>query len=173
MLIAFHRQLNDQHPIMKLMKPHFRSTLAINTFGRSTLLRPNDAFDRIAATGLVGSLQIIQKAYQSYHFMNKSFPADLESRGLTNDILPGFYFREDGFKIWNAISNYVENVIENQYLENVTAKDEYIAKDSTLQNLYYELTNEGLANAKGIPKFNSKKNLIEFLTNLIWTCTGM
>jgi hypothetical protein len=162
---------------MKLMKPHFRLTLAINTFGRDTLLRPNDAFDRISATGLNGSLQIIQKAYESFHFMDKAFPAELASRGFyevtdeKTDNAPGFYYRDDGFKIWNAINNYVADVIENQYL-NKTIKDDIVANDPVLQNLYFELTNDGLASSKGIPRFDSVKNLKNFLTTLIWTCTG-
>ena len=176
-IIAFNRQLPEHHPLLKLMKPHFHHTLAINSFGRSSLLKPEDGFDIIAATGLNGSLQLMQKVYQQFHFQERSFPEELKSRGFyevknNRDNLPGYYFRDDGFKIWTAMNHFVSDVIQRQYLVNIELKDEFIKNDPILQSLYYELTHDGLAGIKGIQPFDSVKSLENFLTSLLWICTG-
>ena len=51
-IIAFYRTLPADHPILKLMTPHFRQTLAINDFGRATLLKAGGVFDSISTIGL-------------------------------------------------------------------------------------------------------------------------
>jgi len=52
MVVAFHRRLPNQHPILNFMKRHFRHTLSINELGRHTLLSPTGDFAKASSLGL-------------------------------------------------------------------------------------------------------------------------
>jgi arachidonate 5-lipoxygenase len=100
------------------MEQHFYNTIAINDLGRKTLLKSvNSVFDMIMGTGVNGSLQIMMEMWKRWNIMEKSFPNEMKSRGFyevkegVKDNLPGYYYRDDGFKIWHAIRNYVKSVV--------------------------------------------------------------
>ena len=63
-IIATHRAFSDSHPVLRLLRQHFTGTIAINDFGRVTLLSDMTAqLDQFLAPGLQGSLQLMQKHF--------------------------------------------------------------------------------------------------------------
>jgi hypothetical protein len=120
----------------------------------------------------------MEKAYlESWSFASRSFPRELEKRGLgenSEKILPGYFYRDDGFKVWNAMHNYSLHFIRDQYLRGVAPemRDRAIREDRSLQDLYRELSDPGLAGIPGILPFDSEESVVDFLTSLLWLCTG-
>ena len=180
-IIAFYRILPPSHPLMLLMKPHFKQTLAINDFGRKTLLKPGGIFDTISTVGLKGGLEIMSKAYTSiYNVTKRSVPEQLRERGFfeisngTVDNLPGYYFRDDAFKVWNAMKKYVTAAVNNHYLIGSCGddRDQFVRNDQYLLALYEELSRNETAGVRGMPRLDSDENLIDFLTTVIWTASG-
>lgn len=120
----------------------------------------------------------MEKAYlEDWTFASRSFPKELARRGLGEDsenILPGFYYRDDGFKVWKAMKNYSSKFVRDRLLAGVEPemRDRAIREDRSLQDLYRELSDPGLAGIPGINKFDSEESLVDFLTSLLWLCTG-
>ena len=54
--IATHRQLPTIHPLWKLLSPHIRGVLAINTFGRSVLIGEEGVADNTLSIGGKGTV---------------------------------------------------------------------------------------------------------------------
>jgi arachidonate 5-lipoxygenase len=130
--ISHHNALPKEHPIAKLLKPHLQETIGINYLARQTLISKVVPFtDRTFATGTAGGLQLVLKAWRRWDFFGMSFPQQLFKRGFDeqgSDGVEDFFFRDDGFKIWNAISEYVGNVVGAVY-----ANDNAVAADKDLQ----------------------------------------
>jgi arachidonate 5-lipoxygenase len=100
-----------------------------------------------------------------------SFPRQLAARGFDeqgSDCVEDYYFREDGFKIWNAIKGYVTAVVEQIY-----SKDSDVAKDPVIQSWVTESYSASKAAIPGFPTaINTKAHLIEIITNIIFTCSA-
>jgi arachidonate 5-lipoxygenase len=130
--ISHHNALPKEHPIAKLLKPHLQETIGINYLARQTLISKVVPFtDRTFATDTAGGLQLVLKACRRWDFFGMSFPQQLFKRGFDeqgSDGVEDFFFRDDGFKIWNAISEYVGNVVGAVY-----ANDNAVAADKDLQ----------------------------------------
>eukprot|EP00038_Savillea_parva_P002296 m.112944 g.112944 ORF g.112944 m.112944 type:complete len:1353 (-) comp10791_c0_seq1:100-4158(-) len=174
-VIGFHRQLKASHPIFKLMVPHFRQTIAINELGRKTLLSPTDSIiGNVVGTGITGALYFMQKQYKAWNFTESAFPHDLARRGFhevapesSNDHLPGFFYRDDGFRIWHAIEAYIGSVLKTAGYDNDTVKG-----DKELQALVKDLSDPLLGGVKGIPTIDTVDKLVFFLTNIFFTATA-
>ena len=170
-VIGFHRQLGKDHPIFQMIHPHFYYTLAINSLGRDSLIAPDGILDAITSVGLTGSLDLMMEGYQKWDFRKDSFPKALERRGFfenkTNDHLSRFYFRDDGFQVWNAMARYCRQVVQSIY-ENDLA----VQSDPQLQALVEELRDPARGHSPTIPDLHTKEDLTEFLTSLLWICTS-
>ena len=79
-VIASNRQLSRMHPILKLLKPHFRYTLAINASARQLLINAGGIIENTFTSGPF-SLAISSAAYKSsWRFDHESLPMDLLKR---------------------------------------------------------------------------------------------
>jgi len=173
-VISTMRNLPKTHTIFKLLYPHTIHTLAINQFGRETLLNEEGFFDSITSLGNKGTLKLIEKVWnESYKFSESSFPKQMESRGFKrlhpgDDILPGYLYRDFGFMIWDVFEEYVTNIINLKYTSNKQVED-----DEHLQNWAKEIEDKDWGNLVGFPKkIYSKSLLIETLTNIIFTASA-
>ena len=59
--MATMRNLPDPHPIYKLLRPHFRYTMAINARARATLINKGGIIDKIFAIGGEGKVEAFKK----------------------------------------------------------------------------------------------------------------
>merc|ERR1712096_298829 len=77
------------HPVGDLLAPHFHRTIAINSFGRYTMLGGGDEdnppiFDTITSVGVKGTLELMTKTYvHDWGVIQNSFPKHLSRRGFT------------------------------------------------------------------------------------------
>lgn len=74
-------------------------TLAINEFGRGTLLKPEGSFDRAMSLGIEGSLVLMQRAHVQWTLETNNIPLDMQRRGVDDDHLPGYYYKEDSLAV--------------------------------------------------------------------------
>ena len=103
-IVATMRNLPDQHPVFKLLRPHMRTTLSINSRARETLLNDNGLFDQLSSLGDEGRNELYRRAAGEYHLQWNNIAKDVKERGVDNqEELPGYYYRDDGLKIWNAL----------------------------------------------------------------------
>uniref|UniRef100_A0A4W3K353 Arachidonate 5-lipoxygenase b, tandem duplicate 3 n=1 Tax=Callorhinchus milii TaxID=7868 RepID=A0A4W3K353_CALMI len=102
--VALYRQLAAVHPLFKLLVPHVRFTIAINTKAREQLICKCGLFDKANATGGGGHVRLIQKAMDDLTYASLCFPEAIRLRGVeSSEDLPYYYFRDDGLKVWDAV----------------------------------------------------------------------
>ncbi|MBF2027012.1 MAG: lipoxygenase [Oscillatoriales cyanobacterium C42_A2020_001] len=132
--IATPRQLPINHPVYRLLKPHFQFLLAINTRGNTILLGEGAAIDNLMAPTRAASLELINRAYRDRPFQDYALPQNLQQRGVTADVLPNFPYRDDALLLWQAIAQYTTNFLQRYYPD-----DAAIQQDPYLQAWAAEL----------------------------------
>ncbi|NJR50196.1 MAG: lipoxygenase [Leptolyngbyaceae cyanobacterium CSU_1_3] len=132
--IATPRQLPANHPFYRLLKPHFRFLLAINTRGNAILLGEGAAIDALMAPTRAASLALMNRAYRERTFSEYAYFTDLKDRGVEPEFLPDYPYRDDARLLWEAIAQYVTTYLQRYYED-----DRAIQQDAYLQNWAAEL----------------------------------
>ncbi|WP_434927366.1 lipoxygenase family protein [Shewanella sp. HL-SH2] len=170
--IAYHNCFSDDHPIGKVLKPHFKDTIGINYLARQTLVSPIIPFtDRTFSPGTAGGLRLFLTAHKEWDFSKLSFKKRMESRGFDekkSDGLKNYFYRDDGFLIWNALSNYFNDIIDECYMS-----DTDIVSDSIIQQWAEELSSPDKGAVAGFPSEITTKSLLkEILTAIVFNCSA-
>uniref|UniRef100_A0A3P8V726 Arachidonate 5-lipoxygenase b, tandem duplicate 3 n=1 Tax=Cynoglossus semilaevis TaxID=244447 RepID=A0A3P8V726_CYNSE len=169
--IAINRQLPAVHPAYKLLLPHVRFTMAINTKAREQLINERGIFDKANATGGGGHVQLVQKSMRSLTFRSLCFPDAIKARGLENrEELPTFFYRDDGCSVWEAIKEFVTDVVQIYY-----SSDDTVQEDEEIQAFVKDVCSFGMQDLDNsdFPKLlKSREELIEYLTIIIFTASA-
>uniref|UniRef100_A0A8C2S360 Arachidonate lipoxygenase 3 n=1 Tax=Capra hircus TaxID=9925 RepID=A0A8C2S360_CAPHI len=120
------RQLPLCHPIYKLLLPHTRYTLQVNTIARATLLNPEGLVDKVTSIGRQGLLYLMSTGLAHFTYTNFCLPDSLRARGVLD--IPNYHYRDDGLKIWAAIESFVSEIVGYYY-----TSDASVQQDSELQ----------------------------------------
>ncbi|WP_394833697.1 SRPBCC family protein [Pendulispora rubella] len=173
-IIAHHNifYAHPEHPIGRLLDPHMRQTIGINYMARQTLVAPKGAFtDTTFAPGTAQALQLFLSAWEMYDFTANSFPEDLAARGFDEagtDGVQGYYYRDDGFKIWRALETYIGEVVNAVY-----ANDNAVAADALIQQWALETSAPDRADIPGFPRaITSRTQLVRTLTNIVFQASA-
>ncbi|XP_068580556.1 hydroperoxide isomerase ALOXE3-like [Cebidichthys violaceus] len=164
--VAALRSFSVIHPLYKLLFPHFRYTLHVNTASRTTLLGPDGVLSK-SSLGYDGLMELMRRALSEMTYSSLCLPENITARGLES--IPNFYYRDDGLKLWNIINSFVKAVVEYYY-----PSDSVVRKDTELQEWISEIFTHGfLGNkASGFPaSFDTVQEVIKFITMLIFTVT--
>ncbi|XP_019060326.1 arachidonate 12-lipoxygenase, 12S-type isoform X2 [Fukomys damarensis] len=165
--VATMRCLPGLHPIYKLLIPHIRYTMEINTRARTQLISERGVFDQASNTGGGGHVQLLRQAMAQMTYGSLCPPDDLADRGLLG--IPSALYARDALQLWEIIARYVEGIVHLFY-----QKDDDVRRDPELQAWCREITEVGLCKAqdRGFPiSFQSQDELCHFLTMCIFTCT--
>jgi len=170
--LASWRNLPSLHPVWKLLIPHVRGVLAINTLGRERLIPAGGVADNTLSLGGGGHIELMEKYYKNISWSSYDLPKVLKDRGVDDpEKLPGFYYRDDALRLWHAIKDYISKILSIYY-----HSDEDIEKDSEIQAWILDLHNNGYALREGetdhgIPSsLTSVEQLTHLLTMVLFTC---
>jgi arachidonate 15-lipoxygenase len=168
--VALNRQLSERHPLNALLRPHFRDTMAINRDARTTLIAPGGPIDVTMALGTYGNLQLAARSYAEWSFDRAGLKADLAARGVLDPaVLPGYHYRDDALKLWDAIETFADEILRVFY-----RTDEDIRADYELQAWTREVTSEDGGRVRGFPgggTFLARKDLLQVVAQVIFTCS--
>ncbi|XP_058877297.1 polyunsaturated fatty acid 5-lipoxygenase-like [Acipenser ruthenus] len=165
--VATLRQLPTVHPVYKLLAPHLRYTLEINTRARSQLISDDGIFKRVSSTGGRALLLLSQREFQTLSYKSLQPLLDFQRRGVMK--LRDYFYREDSLMLWDAIQSYVSGLVSLYY-----SSDSDVTQDSELQLWIRDVTEEGFGDT---PKFGlsselrSRKELVTLLSVVIFTAT--
>ncbi|XP_056330459.1 arachidonate 5-lipoxygenase b, tandem duplicate 3 [Danio aesculapii] len=170
--IAMFRQLSAVHPVYKLLIPHVRFTIAINTSARQTLINDTGVFNKANSSGGIGVLQVIHRAMKTLTYKSLCLPEDLKSRDVHNqEDLPNYYYRDDGMMVWEAVKSFVSDVVEIYY-----SSDETVQKDEEIQAFVQDVYSSGMKNCPNSGEFpnvlKTREQLVEYLTLVIFTASA-
>ncbi|XP_056147851.1 polyunsaturated fatty acid 5-lipoxygenase [Lampris incognitus] len=169
--VAMYRQLSAVHPVYKLLIPHIRFTIAINTKAREELICENGIFDKANGTGGGGHVQLVQKAMKSLTFRSLCFPDAMKARGMdSKKELPTYFYRDDGNKVWEATKSFVSDVLSIYY-----TSDEVLQGDEEIQAFVKDVCSFGMQDFDycEFPKsLKTCEELTEYLTVVIFTASA-
>ena len=167
--MATMRNLPDAHPIFKLVWPHFRYTLAINSRARASLINDGGAIDTFFAIGGKGKVELMRRASPLYSVHWTNIVKNTKEREVDN--LSGYYYADDGIQIWKAMKKYTGEIIDHFY-----KTDDEVKGDKELQSWAEDTHTNGFPGYFGgkddheFPKkISSKEQLATFCTLIMFT----
>lgn len=166
--LAMLRQLPMCHPLYKLLVPHTRYTIQINSIGRALLLNEGGLSARAMSLGLEGFAEVMVRALSETTYDSLYLPNDFVERGVQN--LPGYYYRDDSLAVWDALERYVTEIITYYY-----PCDAAVEGDLELQSWVREIFKECLLGreSSGFPTcLRTVPELIRYVTIVIYTCSA-
>ena len=170
--VAMHRQLSLAHPLHQLLAPHCRFTMAINHAARTKMLASGGPIDETMSVGREGALKLCARAWKAWSFEQYDLRGDLKSRGVVDpDLLPGYHYRDDAIKVWDAIAEFVGAIIRQFY-----RTDADVVGDFELQAWVRELANPDIGNFRGLEDpgggVRSVDRLVHMVTTMIFIATA-
>ncbi|XP_007950432.1 arachidonate 12-lipoxygenase, 12R-type [Orycteropus afer afer] len=166
--LAMLRQLPMCHPLYKLLVPHTRFTIQINSIGRAILLNEGGLSARATSLGLEGIAEVMVRALSEITYDGLYLPNDFVERGVQD--LPQYYYRDDSLAVWDALERYVTEIITYYY-----PNDAAVEGDPELQCWVQEIFKECLLGreSSGFPTcLRTVPELIRYVTIVIYTCSA-
>ncbi|ONK57843.1 uncharacterized protein A4U43_C09F4760 [Asparagus officinalis] len=178
-VIATRRQLSAMHPIHKLLHPHFKDTMHINSLARSILLNSGGILEMTMFPGKF-SMELSSKIYENWRFDEQGLPADLLKRGLAVKTeqepssirlrITRLSLRRRCLDIWSAITTYISSYCSLFY-----PSDASVVSDVELQSWWTEIRQVGHGDspASSWPNLDSLQNLTTSLTTIVWIASAL
>ena len=165
--VATMRNLPDAHPLYKLLQPHFRYTIGINTAARLQLIDSGGLLDHAFSIGGKGINILMQRASKVYDVHGANIKDNVKKRGVDDkDLLPNYYYRDDGILIWDAIESYVREIIGIFY-----KSDDDVKEDTEVQNWTNEVHFHAFPGYNGVPDGHGFPDKMESREDLVLYCT--
>ena len=158
------------HLLGRLLEPHVKGTIFMNIIVRSLLGNQNNSFfEKAFSVGRNGALKLISENFRNvFNFEEAAFPRMMAERGFPQDESDGvtdYYYRRDGFKLWDILLKYADGVVDKIYKDDLE-----VEKDEALKQFTQSMSDENQGNIPGFPQhIKTKEVLTETLTNIIFT----
>ncbi|XP_046839259.1 polyunsaturated fatty acid 5-lipoxygenase-like isoform X2 [Xenia sp. Carnegie-2017] len=163
--VILKRTISRQHPLNEMLKWHCRGLIATNANGFAKLIQPHGYMHTLFSMGHLGSIELLNRAYQNYSWKDNDFWENIKSRGVDDPVkLPYYPYRDDGYLIWKQLHSYVREYVSLYYYNNNDVR-----RDFELRAFTTELSEKGMGKLKGFPSMlQSKYELIKTLTRILW-----
>ena len=165
--VATMRNIPDAHPLFRLLVPHFRYTIGINKAARKVLINKGGIIDQAFSIGGKGKELLFQRACKVFDVRGADVKANVKKRGVDDpDLLPNYYYRDDGILIWDAIECYVRDIISIYY-----KSDNDVKEDLEVQKWANDTHLLGFPGHNGAPVGHGFPDKMESRDDLIYYCT--
>lgn len=115
-ILAAHRQLSTEHPLMVLLAPHFELTLAVNQVAKSSVVSPGGVQDRLLAPTIETQMALLDASVGAIDLAALDPTVDFARRGVADrEALPTYPFRDDSLPLWEATRAFVDAYVRLYY----------------------------------------------------------
>ncbi|XP_021772933.1 probable linoleate 9S-lipoxygenase 5 [Chenopodium quinoa] len=179
-IIASNRQLSMLHPIYKLLHPHFRDTMPVNTVARQIALNADGLFEQ-AVFPRQYVVHWTSSLYKKWALTEQALPRDLIKRGMAVKdsksphgyklLIEDYPYAVDGLQIWGAIETWVKEYCLFYYKTDIM-----VANDPELQSWWKEIREIGHGDKKDEkwwPEMKTINELTETCTTIIWVASAL
>ncbi len=165
-IVATNRTVPMDHPVYRLLYPHWYKTLSLNAAARSTLVP--QVIVEIVGLSPDQCFHFISDAYNTYDFVGSYVPNDLERRGfpntkegLSHPRYRNYPYAKNVLALWATLHSYVESMLKLSY-----PTDTSVAADKYLQNWSKEVQTAG--SMPSFPALKTLDDLVDAVTMCIF-----
>lgn len=162
-IVATNRNMDNKHPIFRLLEPHWLKTLSVNAGARSSLV-PNVVLD------LIGfkkdeTLKFVNHAFHNFDFVGGYVPKDLAHRGfpvheLEKEKFKNYAYARNMILMWKVLRKFVADMLALDY-----PSDASVAADGQIKSWYQEIQTTG--KLPTFPTITTRDELIDAVTMCI------
>ncbi|KAM0901410.1 hypothetical protein ACQ4PT_019966 [Festuca glaucescens] len=179
-VIATNRQLSVTHPVNKLLVPHYRDTMNINSRAREALINTGGIIEMTVFPRKF-AMELSSVVYKNWNFVEQALPDDLMRRGMAVEdpsspykvrlLIEDYPYAVDGLAVWHAIEQWVADYLAIYYPD-----DGVLQGDVELQAWWKEVREVGhgdLKDAAWWPKMQTVPELVKACATIIWTGSAL
>lgn len=173
-IVAANRSFESNHPVYKLLAPHWIKTLSLNAAARTTLIP--DVVIKLSGMSKSQLMLFMQDAYSTFDWQENYIPTDLERRGFPVAEINDPRFRNCGYArnmhvLWQILQTFVGDYLDATGFTSDTA----VAQDQSIARWCMEMTSLNPSNGKyypgasvkNFPFIKTRKQLIDAVTMCI------
>ncbi|XP_022985897.1 linoleate 13S-lipoxygenase 2-1, chloroplastic-like [Cucurbita maxima] len=178
--IAMNRQLSTMHPIYRLLHPHFRFNMRINSNAREILINAGGIIESTFSAAAY-SMEFSSLVYKKeWRFDTQALPEDLIRRGMAERdenaphglklAIKDYPFANDGLMLWDAVLEWMTEYVHHYYPD-----EKAIKNDKELKAWWKEIMEKGHPDKKkeaGWPALKTPKDLIQIVSTIAWVGCG-
>jgi len=123
MVVATNRKLSQQHPIMVLLKPHFRFTININNSALHSLIIPGGVVATNVGPKIEDTWELVRQAHLAWQFDDNNPDSIFDIRGVAD--IPDFPFKDDTILLWQALQKWVSSYLDVYYPDTQSMLNDY------------------------------------------------
>jgi len=170
-IVATNRTIPMEHPIYRILHPHWYKTLSLNAAARATLV-PQVIVDLVGVSP-AQAYSFIRDGYDTYDFVGSYIPNDLERRGFPNTQqglqkdakYKNYPYAKNVLALWTTLRTYVDSMIRLSY-----ANDAAVAADRYLAAWTREVRTGGAM--PSFPDIKTVDSLVDAITMCIHIATS-
>ncbi|KAJ6100374.1 hypothetical protein N7499_000004 [Penicillium canescens] len=167
-IVASNRQLDPDHPVMKLLYPHWQKALALNAAARTTLI-PH-VIVKLIGLQEENAFAFIRRAYKNFDFKKRYVPTDLNERGFPPEQLHDPKFHNYAYarcirSMWHNIRSFMQYMLELYY--SGPDADLQILHDEHIQAWSAETRSPKGADLPSFPTISTLNDLADCVTMFI------
>ncbi|KAJ0477037.1 putative linoleate 13S-lipoxygenase [Helianthus annuus] len=179
-IIATNRHLSQMHPMSRLLLPHCRYTMQINSLARLILINAGGILEKIFFPDEY-SMQLSSDVYdQLWRFDHEALPADLINRGIAVEdptaphglklAIEDYPYANDGLLIYDAIKQWATSYVNHYY-----PQANLVESDEELQAWWNDIRTVGHGDKKDEPwwpQLKTQDDLIGIVSTIMWVTAG-
>lgn len=162
------RELAPQHPLRRLLWPHFEMTAPANETMKTDVIGVGGYFDELLAPTREASIDLALKAVRSRSMRDAAPWRDLALRGCDDaEALPEYPFRDDGMPVARALRAWVDAYLRLYYPD-----DAALARDPELVAWHAALGAPDGAGFSDLPSLATASELVDLVTTVVFQITA-
>ncbi|KAJ5530587.1 hypothetical protein N7527_003980 [Penicillium freii] len=167
-IVSANRQFEPDHPVFRILRPHWQKTLALNGAARDTLVP--SVILKIVGFSPPQALKFIQNEYKTFNFEESYVPKDLHNRGFPPEKLNEPKFHNYAYarcinSMWTKIRSYVEEMLSLHYKG--ADADKQVKNDISIQKWFKEMRSPDGADLRYFPTITTFEGLVDCVTMCI------